>query len=209
MYEHASGGNATPSYLQNRKPNPMGPVNGSMTKPVITPKSEGMPGETSPQAPGIMPVQGGVPGEEGMVNPGGGPPITPPGTPPPPAHGPNPQVGMPQPGAAPGDTGLSQLYNYMKGDLENERKQAKSSAVADASKRGVYYGSPLTGSEADIDTQFLKGLGSLQANMYGNEQQSETTRLGMAGNLLNSMPQAQGGDNSALMAMLGQFFARK
>lgn len=107
-----------------------------------------------------------------------------------------------------GGQSLGDVYNFFKSDLQNQAKQAKSGAIADASARGVYYGTPLTGSEADIDTQYQRGLGQLDAGMYGNAQQGELVRLGMATNLsamgsINA-PQAPGPmDWSGLGALFG------
>lgn len=107
-----------------------------------------------------------------------------------------------------GGNSLGDVYNFMKSDLQNQTKQAKSSAIADASARGVYYGTPLTGSEADIDTQYLRGLGQLDAGMYGNEQQNQLSRLGMATTLAgqagsNMPPVPEGMDWSGLGALFG------
>ena len=89
---------------------------------------------------------------------------------------------LPKPPQAGGQS-LGNVYNFFKSDLQNQAKQAKSGAIADASARGVYYGTPLTGSEADIDTQYQRGLGQLDAGMYGNLQADQLARLGMATNL--------------------------
>lgn len=110
-----------------------------------------------------------------------------------------------QPPQAGGQT-LSDVYNFFKSDLENERRQAISGAQADAAKRGVYYGTPLTGSEADIETQFLRGLGQLQSGMYSNEQENQLRRLGLASGLLGGFPEGgYEGDNS-FYQVLGQLF---
>lgn len=113
-----------------------------------------------------------------------------------------------------GGNSLGDVYNFFKSDLQNQTKQAKSSAIADASARGVYYGTPLTGSEADIDTQYLRGLGQLQTGMYGNEQQNQLERLGMATNLINQSganapPMPGGMDFSGLGALFGSPSAPK
>lgn len=116
--------------------------------------------------------------------------------------------GIPSAPPQAGGNSLGDVYKFFASDLGNQAKQAKSSAIADASARGVYYGTPLTGSEADIDTQYLRGLGQLQAGMYGNEQENQLRRLGMAVNLGgqagNNMPQAPGPmDFSGLGALFG------
>lgn len=162
MASAGQGGQANPSYLQMRSPsNPTG--NG--TRPVITPKPTGMGDTVAPSMP--KPVSNQVM-PQGL--PQAGPNIT-------------PASGGAQPPQAGGED-LNGLYNFFKSDLQNQTKQAKSGAIADASARGVYYGTPLTGSEADIDTQYLRGLGQLQSGMYGNEQQDQLSRLGMATNLI-------------------------
>lgn len=158
------GGQANPPYLQMRsgfgaKPN--------ASAPVITPNASA-PGDTMARK---NPAMSPMPTIQPSAN-NNAPPITPAGS-------------QPNPGTPPqrGGQSLGDVYNFMKSDLQNQTKQAKSNAVADASSRGVYYSTPLTGSEADIDTQYLRGLGQLDAGMYGNEQQNQLARLGMATNL--------------------------
>lgn len=184
MGSPAQGGQANPSYLQMRTPT--GPAGGA-TQPVITPQASMMGDTVNPQPKKTTQVN---------MQPGSGP------------AGPNispPPGAMPQPPQAGGNS-LGGLYDFFKSDLQNQTKQAKSGAVADASARGVYYGTPLTGSEADIDTQYLRGLGQLDAGMYGNEQQNQLARLGYATNLLgqsgNNAPPTPGGlDFSGLGAL--------
>ncbi len=123
-------------------------------------------------------------------------------TPPPP----KPDVSAPPPTSPGGDNGLQDTFNYFKGELENQRNRASSSAVADASARGVYYGTPLTTSQGDIETSYLKGLGSLEANMYNASQSNELGRLALATQLTSGMPMTSGGNNSATTTLLGQLF---
>lgn len=190
------GGQQNPAYLQMRtQQTPNTPMGNPGTRPVVTPQAS-VQGDTvkGPQisAPGTAPL---------APKPAAGqPPITPmsPG-----ASGATP-VTPPQAGGQ----SLGDVYNFFKSDLQNQAKQAKSGAVADASARGVYYGTPLTGSEADIDTQYQRGLGQLDAGMYGNVQQDQLARLGMATNLsaMGSMnaPQTPGAmDWSGLGALFG------
>lgn len=179
MHSAGKGGQQNPTYLQTRKP--VAPT-GMATSPVITPKPSMMGDTVNPK-----PTQ-----QAGM------PPITPMGT--------NPTASG-TPGQAGGNS-LGDVYNFFKSDLQNQTKQAKSNAVADASARGVYYGTPLTGSEADIDTQYLRGLGQLQSGMYGNEQSNQLARLGMATNLsaqnaMNAPAPSQPMDWSGLGALFG------
>lgn len=175
--QNQGGGAALPPYLQVRKPTTFAGTLSQVNKPVVTPKSTATPGEVA--SPQSQPKQAQAP----AVTPAGQQP---------------PQAG--------GQT-LADVYNYFKSDLENQRKQAMAGSIADASARGVYYGTPLTGSEADIQTQYLRGLGQLQAGMYGNEQQNQLARLGLATQLFGSTPQPQtGGIDPSIYQMLGSLF---
>lgn len=190
------GGQQNPPYLQMRRPTPSGLPGAS--QPVVTPKPAA-PGDTvsmgkSPNAPTPVAQPPMTPGGlgAGQQAPANAPAITPAGA---------------KPVQAGGNT-LGDVYSFMKSDLQNQAKQAKSGAVADASARGVYYGTPLTGSEADIDTQYLRGVGQLDTGMYANEQQNQLSRLGMATNLsamgsLNAPPQPGPMDFSGLGALFG------
>lgn len=159
------GGDARPPFLQARRPvgGPVKPsYSGQQTQPIVTPKSSVMPGEVkSPPA------------------------------------APQPGLGMPQvssPGSKPPQAGgqtLADVYKFFQSDLENQKNQALAGSRSDAAARGVFYGTPLTGSEADINTQYLRGLGQLQAGMYGNEQQNELSRLSLAGQMMGPTPQPQ------------------
>src|SRR6266571_1901327 len=184
------GGAALPPYLQMR--NPVGDVQlagqapsyrGQQTQPVITPKSTAVPGEVKPGKPPMAPslaVQA-------------------------------PQVARDATPKAPPQAGgqtLGDGYGFFKSDLDNQRNQALASTRADASARGVFYGTPLTGSEADINTQYLRGLGQLQSGMYGNEQQNQLARLGLASSLgwqnMAAQPNQPGAmDFSGLGALFG------
>jgi hypothetical protein len=143
--------------------------------------------------PVITPKSTAVPGEVK--------PMTPPAAPSQTAQAPQ--------GATPPQAGgqtLGDVYNFFKSDLENQRNQALASTRADASARGVFYGTPLTGSEADVNTQYLRGLGQLQAGMYGNEQQNQLARLGLAESLgwqgsMNQPPTGSPMDFSGLGAL--------
>lgn len=179
------GGAALPPYLQTRRPvSPMqgifGSYSGQQTQPIITPKSTAVPGEVKPGTTPSAPVAS-------LQQPQAG--------------------GGLNPNAPPGGT-LSDVYKFFKSDLENQRNQALASTRADASARGVFYGTPLTGSEADINTQYLRGLGQLQAGMYGNEQQNQLARLGLAESLgwqgqMNQPPLPGQLDLSALGTLFG------
>ena len=76
-----------------------------------------------------------------------------------------------------GATEVQNAYRFMQQDLQDQANTARSSATADAARRGVYYGSPLTTSLGDIETQYQRGLGGLasslamdQARTYGEDQ---------------------------------------
>ena len=173
------GGNALPPYLQQRTPKPLGGLPQAGSQPIVTPKSTVVPGEVRQQAPQ-------------MPSAPAGPPVSPPGQP--------PQAG---------GNDLGGLYKFFQSDLANQAKQATANSISDASARGVYYGTPLTGSEADINTQYLRGLGQLQAGMYGNEQQNQLARLGLGSQLMwqggqNAPPNP--GINPGLFSALGQAF---
>lgn len=184
------GGQALPPYLQTRKPLPK-PVNGAATAPVMTPSSTGSPGEVAnPTTSGQQSTQ---------------PPLTPKAITTPPV-GSSPMAPAPTPPQA-GGSDLAGTYNFFKSDLQNQAKQAKANAVTDASARGVYYGTPLTGSEADIDTQLQRGLGQLGAGLYGNQMQDTLTRLSLATNLVGSTPSMPTGSvDPGVMSAIGALF---
>jgi len=181
------GGDTKPPFIQARVPKPGAPkpqgnvtdvykpqARQTTTKPVITPKPMVMGDQPKPVQTNTT-VGGAAP------TPGMTPPITPAG-----------QVPPQQGGSSFADT-----YNYLKSDLQNETKQALAKTRADAESRGVFYGSPLTGSEADINTQYLRGLGQLSAGMYGNEQQAMLERqrimAGLIGPAGGNAPPLPGG----------------
>lgn len=167
------GGQALPPFLQGRTATPY--RSPFQTKPMITPKASIVPGETRPQ--------------QYVKAPTPGPNITPAVA---------PQPGIPAASAKANMNDTQTLFEFLKKDLENERNKALGNAQADASARGVYYGTPLTTSEGDINTSFLRGLGQLQSGIIQNDQQNQLARLGMASNLIGSP--ASFGD----LASLGQ-----
>jgi len=212
---NAGGGQAKPPYLQ--------------TRAIVTPKSMVAPGEAMGQplsSPGqLTPKLGQPPQQSGGWMGGIGAKLSPPKAPGLQPQQPPPQASVPNPNAAPGGTStqagnpsppqaggnsLGDVYNFFKSDLDNERKQAMSGSIADAASRGVYYGTPLTGSEADINTQYLRGLGQLQSGMYGNEQSNQLARLGLATSLAGPMMQgvSPGGIDPSVYQMLGQLFGQ-
>lgn len=112
------------------------------------------------------------------------------------------------PGAVKPQAPAQTLYEYFKGDLERQRKAAMADTQTDASRRGVFYGSPLTTSQGDIQTEYLRGLGSLQAGILGNEQDLELRRLGLASGLLGQQGEAQaGGISPEVMQTIGSLLA--
>jgi len=106
---------------------------------------------------------------------------------------------------APSGQTLDDVYNFFKQDLMDATKLAKASATADAAARGVYYGTPLTTSLGDLDTQYLRGLGQLQAGMYGNEQARQLAMMQMAAGMFTPQYQGSGYDPNTL-ALLGQIY---
>lgn len=172
------GGLALPPYLQGRAPTPGGKFN---TKPMITPRLTGAPGDVAPPK-GLL---GGYAGKQLEKKS----PITPAGA---------------QPAITP--------YEFGKGELERERDKALSGAIADASARGVYYGTPLTTSQGDINAEFQRGLGQFTSNLMQDEQQNELHRMNLAMQLLGApMSQAQlaqmGQSNPELFQLIGSLFA--
>lgn len=153
------------------------------TKPMITPKSMVAPGEVRPNT-GLNPV-----------------PTVPNIT---------PSVGAKKPAQPKSD--VQTLFEFLKGDLENERNQALANARSSAAARGVFYGTPLTTSEGDINTSFLRGLGQLQSGLINAEQDRELSRLGLASNLIGSPASfgelaGLGQGNSDVYSTIGSLFA--
>jgi len=175
--DQRGGGQMLPGYLQGRSPNPGGQF---ATKPMITPKPSAR-GSSLNQAGNL--VASATPGASAAP-------------------------GAAVPGTVAGNKPVPQtLYDFFKGDLERQRKSAMSNAITDASARGVYYGTPLTTSQGDIQTEYLRGLGQLQANVLQNEQQNELARLGLGANLLNSTPQVgAGGIDPSVFQTIGSLF---
>lgn len=60
---------------------------------------------------------------------------------------------------------ITRLQDQMSGNLNDERRMAEDRAKADASARGVYYGSPLTTSLGDIGERYLKAQSSGQTDL--------------------------------------------
>ena len=208
------GGQALPPYLQGRTRAPTGyPY---QTQPMITPKSTVFPGEATGFKP--MTPRPALPGLN--ITPRAPGPAVPPGLPgitgtPRPNLPPGLSVGPTAPGnstAATGKPDQQTLFEFLKKDLENERNSALSNARSDAANRGVFYGTPLTTSEGDINTSFLRGLGQLQSGLIQNEQSNELARLGLASNLIGSPPSFNdlsqlGQGNPEVYGTIGSLFA--
>ena|SRR5437867_11243948 len=201
------GGNALPPYLQGRSPLPA-------TQPMITPKATVMPGEVA-RPFGTFPNRSNLANMAGQINRRARSAITPQdafrrmqGKLTPPNWTPiTPKQRGLEGNAGPTANTPQTLYDFFKRDLEDQRRSALADTTSNAASRGVYYGTPLTTSQGDIQTQYLRGLGSLQAGVLQNEQQNELSRLGIAGNLLNSAQQAPGGQiDPAVYQMLGTLF---
>lgn len=221
LFNDQGGGQALPPFLQGRTAaNYRSPF---QTRPMITPKASIVPGEVRPNIAPTNPF--GIKPQTGAYNPvqgqyaGGvkGPNITPninlkPNLPTGGLPGLNVQPTVPggQPDAKANDT--KTLFEFLKKDLENERNKALSGAQSDAASRGVYYGTPLTTSEGDINTSFLRGLGQLQAGMIQNQDQNELAKLGLATNLIGSPASYSelantGAPNPDVYSTIGSLFA--
>jgi hypothetical protein len=57
------------------------------------------------------------------------------------------------------------------GRLQDEQKLGEQRAIADAAKRGVYYGTPLTNSLGDLGERYQRGLGDLETNIQRDQAQ--------------------------------------
>jgi len=184
--DNRGGGNALPPFLQGRTGQP------GASQPMIAPKASITPGEVAAPKRGNLfnqmkkrqPAQSmGMFGKlfQNKNNQAAAKPAITPGS-----HG--PQSGqLPTPAAQPAQT----LYEFFKKDLERQRDSSLADTQADASRRGVFYGTPLTTSQGDIQTEYNRGLGSLQSGILQNQEQNEIQRLGLATNLLGNGGQAQ------------------
>lgn len=187
------GGDAKPPYLQMRKPlpkpaakrpSPFGGGGFGKAKQSLWDMFSGGGARKTSTRPVVTPKSTAVPGEVAKQPAGTAPAGNKPYT-------------------------LKDFYDFQKGDLEAERDKALGATRAGAASRGLFYGSDLTGSEGDINSQFLRNMGSLQAGMMGNLMEDQRARLGMAANLgwqdqMNQPPMPGPVDFSALGAMFGQ-----
>jgi hypothetical protein len=200
IFDNRGGGQALPPFLQGRSRS-TGPFG---TQPMIAPKSTIAPGEAGgpmgifnrlrkpqPKAPGAWGSGPQItPRPTALANSMAPPPVAPAMTKPP-AQG---------------------LFEFMKQDLVDERNKALANARTSASERGVYYGTPLTTSEGDINTQFLRGEGQLQAGILQNQEQNELQRLQVAMGLIGNPASfgqlsGMGQINPELFSIIGSLFA--
>lgn len=182
---------------------------GNPSGPAITPKTTQGGGDARPpylQMRKPNPQPGGFWNQFQAKSPGSQPVITPKSTvvPGEVASGPKPPA-MPQPPQAGGQS-LADVYKFFQSDLENQKNQALAGSRTDAASRGVFYGTPLTGSEADINTQYLRGLGQFQAGMFGNQQQNDLQRQQLAIQLMGQNPQNQPSVGALDLSSLGSLF---
>lgn len=212
----------------------LGGLNGGLQKrPKITPASPPPPPVyrdtpiEDPNNPGQnYDPQGQGNGDGGFPNTGtGNPNIDPPGQPrpgQPPPPNPQGQGGEPPPvqkfpPVPPGDTGIGSgnpwqmQYDAAKGALEAETKTKMAGAITDAQKRGVYYGTPLTTSQGDMNSDYLRSLASLQADTAKNYMDDQFRRQALAAQLMQQQggpAQSSGGMTAeqwaALMGIFGQ-----
>lgn len=170
-----------------------------IAKPQITPAGTqppiqgvmgfGDPGNGDPSNPGYYPPDQQQPGGNGG---GAQPPITPKGNPGDPAQQPQQPPGggqqppPSQPGQGPGLNPWQAQYDVAKKSLEAETNNKLSGAITDAQKRGVYYGTPLTTSQGDINSDFLRGLGGLQADTMKNYMDDQFRRQALAAQMIAS-----------------------
>lgn len=82
---------------------------------------------------------------------------------------------------------VQESFDFLSQDLEDEARRAESQAVADAARRGVFFGSPLTTSLGDISERLQRG------------------RAGLATDLLLEQARTAGGDVSNAIAQALQF----
>ena len=190
-FDNRGGGQMLPPFLQGRTPS-KGPYN---TQPMITPRASVAPGEVKPQGnPWDVYRKGAVPPSP-MITPAK-PPMAPvaPVAPVPPVKSPT-----------------QSLFEFMKQDLEGERNKALADTRSSAANRGVFYGSPLTTSEGDINTQYLRGLGQLQAGLISNDEQQNLQRLSLIpqllGRPLNASEMGGSGNVNDVMQTIGSLFA--
>ena len=197
------GGQDLPPYLQGRKPTPGGRF---QTAPMITPKSGMNPVAAQPKKkpfrPGVGMFGMGLKpfGKLGQFKPKAMQPNKPPlGNMPP----------VPGAGTPPTPPSSAQtLYEFFKGDLERQKNSALAGARTDASARGVFYGTPLTTSQGDIETEYQRGLGQLQAGILQDEQQNELQRLALATQLFgNGQGTKPAGMDPEVWKQIGALFA--
>lgn len=198
------GGQNLPPYLQGRSPTPGGQF---QTAPMLSSTASASPAAAAQPKKklGLPGMLGGGFHKFGMGGLAGMMKAKKPKTNAAPPLGALPPIGEP---AAQQPSSSQTLYEFFKKDLENQRDSAIANARTDASARGVFYGTPLTTSQGDIQTEFGRGLGQLQAGILQNEQQNELQRLAIAAGLI---PQnASGGSiDPKVWEMIGKIFGQR
>src|SRR6266850_439405 len=105
---------------------------------------------------------------------------------------------------------VKKAYDFFSQDLKDQARLAGSNAITDASARGVYYGSPLTTSLGDINTQLQRGLGALSTNIGLEQAQTQGQDLsnaigqGMQFGQLGMQGQQNAFNNALNMAQFGE-----
>ena len=173
------GTTSLPQHLQSPNRAGASPTDGAATRGGG--KLPGAPGTTMPGAPApAAPVPANIP-------PGAVPPPPPPPAAPAPAGPPGAPAaeGAAEPRKQMGDTLFQKLMEMLTkpqaafdgskeaegmrsqgyAKLDDERRLAEDRAKADAAKRGVFYGSPLTNSLGDIGERYLRGGADLETNI--------------------------------------------
>lgn len=181
-----------PGTLPNRQPSGTGlgaPTNGATQVPLPPPITDGGAAPTPGGAPGITPFAGTQASVTPPVNADG-------------------SAGTPTAASSSGNPDLDATFNYFKSQLDAQRNTALQNSITDAQSRGVYYGTPLTTSQGDIQTSYLQGLGSLEANMFNQQQQNQLGQEQLAVQLVNGTPMAQPQSGAgSTMSALGSAFA--
>ena len=78
--------------------------------------------------------------------------------------------------------------------LDDTRKLMQDQAIADASRRGVYNGTPLTNSLGNIDAQYMRDATDLETNLSRDQaQRYQQDRLGAINAILGYGQQQQQG----------------
>lgn len=71
-----------------------------------------------------------------------------------------------------GSAQVQQAFTSLDQQLQDQANQANQAAIADAQRRGVFFGTPLTTSQGDIATQLQRGRGDLATNLLLSQAQT-------------------------------------